>query len=110
MGILNLTPDSFFDGGRLADVDSAADQAAAMERDGADIIDLGAESSRPGSKPVGEDEELRRLLPALERIRPATARLISVDTAKAAVARRAVAGGADWINDIWGLQGDPAMA
>jgi dihydropteroate synthase len=81
-----------------------------MVEEGADIIDIGAESSRPGSTPVAEPEELRRLLPAIERVRAACALPISVDTAKASVARAALAAGAAWVNDICGLQGDPAMA
>jgi len=110
MGILNVTPDSFFDGGRHAAPEAAEAQASRMAAEGADIIDIGAESSRPRATPVPEAEELRRLLPAIERVRAVCALPISVDTAKASVARAALAAGATWVNDIWGLQGDPAMA
>ncbi len=110
MGILNVTPDSFFDGGRHDSPENAETQARRMEAEGADWIDIGAESSRPGALPVAEDEELRRLLPIIERVRRVCQRPISVDTAKASVARAALAAGASWVNDIWGLQGDAAMA
>ena len=110
MGILNVTPDSFFDGGRHDSPENAETQARRMELEGADWIDIGAESSRPGAVPVAEDEELRRLLPIIERLRRVCQRPISVDTAKASVARAALAAGASWVNDIWGLQGDAAMA
>jgi dihydropteroate synthase len=110
MGIINLTPDSFYDGGKNDSPAAAAARATAMAAEGADVLDLGAESSRPGSTPICESEELRRLLPAIEQVRAACPLPISVDTAKAAVAREALAAGATWINDIWGLQGDPAMA
>jgi len=110
MGILNVTPDSFFDGGRHDAPDRAEAQARRMDSEGADWIDIGAESSRPGATPVPAEEELRRLLPVIERVRAACAARISVDTAKAAVARAALAAGATWVNDIWGLQGDAEMA
>jgi dihydropteroate synthase len=110
MGILNLTPDSFFDGGRHDSVEKAEIQALQLEREGADWLDLGAESSRPGASAVNEAEELRRLLPVIERIRRLVRVPLSVDTAKASVAKAALTAGATWINDIWGLQGDAAMA
>lgn len=110
MGIVNVTPDSFYDGGRNDSPASAAQRARQMEAEGADWLDLGAESSRPGFTPISEDEELRRLLPALEAVRAVSRLPISVDTTKASVARRALAAGATWVNDIWGLQGDPKMA
>jgi dihydropteroate synthase len=110
MGILNVTPDSFFDGGRHVAPEAAEAQARRLEAEGADWIDIGAESSRPGATPVTEAEELRRLLPAIERVRAVCRRPLSVDTAKAAVARAALAAGATWVNDIRGLQGDPEMA
>lgn len=110
MGILNLTPDSFFDGGRHDSVEKAELQALRLEKEGADWLDLGAESSRPGATAVSEEEELRRLLPVIERLRGVVRVPLSVDTAKASVARAALAAGATWINDIWGLQGDAAMA
>lgn len=110
MGILNVTPDSFFDGGRHDAPEAAEAQARRMSAEGADVIDIGAESTRPGFTPVPEAEELRRLLPVIERVRAACALPISVDTAKPSVARAALAAGATWINDIWGLQGDAHMA
>lgn len=110
MGILNLTPDSFFDGGRHDSAEKAERQALRLEKEGADWLDLGAESSRPDATAVSEEEELRRLLPVIERIRGVVRVPLSVDTAKASVAKAALAAGATWINDIWGLQGDAAMA
>ncbi len=110
MGILNLTPDSFSDGGKLADRKALLDRAAAMITAGADILDIGGESTRPFAPAVAEAEELRRVIPALEAIRRLDASIpISIDTTKAAVARRALAAGADIINDISALTHDPAM-
>lgn len=109
MGIMNVTPDSFFDGGVLAGPDDAAQRAEGLVRDGADILDVGGESSRPGADPVSVDEELRRVLPALERIRSLNVP-ISIDTYHAETARRALAAGASMVNDITALRGDPAMA
>ena len=110
MGVLNVTPDSFSDGGQFMTPDVALERARAMLAEGADIIDVGAESTRPGHAPISADEELRRLLPVLERLAPECSVPISVDTTKPAVARRAIACGASVINDQWGLQGDPEMA
>lgn len=110
MGIVNLTPDSFSDGGRYKTPDAAVDAALEMAATGASVLDLGAESSRPGSDPVTPDEELRRLLPVLERLRPRTDLPISIDTTKASVARACLELGADWINDITALGGDAEMA
>ena len=110
MGILNVTPDSFFDGGRNNLPAAAETRARVMDAEGADWIDIGAESSRPGATLISKDEELRRLLPVIERVRLVTRLPLSVDTTKAAVAKAALAAGATWINDIWGLQGDPGMA
>ena len=110
MGILNVTPDSFSDGGRYANADAAIARAREMIDEGADIIDLGGESTRPGHAPVSADEELRRVVPVLERLAPDCPVPISIDTTKSGVARRAVALGASIINDQWGLQGDAAMA
>ena len=108
--ILNLTPDSFSDGGLHDAPEAAAKFAAQLVADGADAIDLGAESTRPGSGAVPPDEEIRRLLPALKLIRAKFPELfLSVDTRKAAVADAALAAGADCINDVSGLQYDPAM-
>jgi dihydropteroate synthase len=110
MGILNVTPDSFSDGGAYVTVEQALDQARKMHEEGADIIDIGAESSRPGSQPIDEGEELERLMPVLAAVHRAVPLPISVDTTKAAVARRAVDAGASIINDITALRGDPLMA
>ncbi len=109
MGIVNLTPDSFYDGGRLADVASARDHALSLVADGADILDLGAESSRPGAEPVTAAEEQARLLPVLEALSECPVP-ISVDTYHAETARAALARGAAMINDISALRHDPAMA
>lgn len=109
MGIVNVTPDSFVDGGRASALADALALAARLEAEGADLLDVGGESSRPGAAPVPEAEELRRVLPVVEAL-AATARVpISVDTVKAGVARRALAAGAAVINDITALA-DPAMA
>ena len=110
MGIINLTPDSFSGDGLGSDLSSAVDQGLDMEAEGADILDVGAESTRPGSTPVPVDEELRRLIPALEAISTRVRVPISADTYKPEVTRRALAAGATIINDQWGLLADPAMA
>ncbi|MFC2316321.1 MAG: dihydropteroate synthase, partial [Selenomonas massiliensis] len=104
MGILNVTPDSFSDGGRWNTRDNALPHMEEMVRDGADIIDVGAESSRPGFIPMSAAEEMERLLPFLEAVLPACPVPVSVDTFKAETARAALAAGADMLNDIWGLQ------
>ncbi|MBL9114561.1 MAG: dihydropteroate synthase [Verrucomicrobiaceae bacterium] len=109
MGIVNVTPDSFSDGGQFVDVSQAVEHALRLVSEGANIIDIGGESTRPGAEPVSEDEELRRVLPVIEALRSQTQALISIDTFKAAVAREAVKAGADIINDITGLRGDPDM-
>ncbi len=109
MGILNVTPDSFSDGGRHFDPEAAAARARAMVAEGAAIVDVGGESTRPGHLPVSQDEELRRVVPALEALADLDAP-ISIDTSKAAVAREAARLGACVINDVWGLQRDPGMA
>ena len=116
MGILNVTPDSFSDGGRHFDRRAAVERALEMAREGAGLIDIGGESTRPGARPVPLAEELRRVLPVLEAVVEAFRRLenarplVSVDTRKAEVARRAARAGADLINDVSGLTFDPAMA
>ena len=110
MGIVNLTPDSFSGDGLNGDVATAVALAQRMEMEGADIIDVGAESTRPGSAPVTEDEEIARLLQALTAICEAVSIPVSVDTYKAEVARRAIAAGAAMINDVWGTLADPDMA
>ena len=109
MGIVNVTPDSFSDGGKFLDPSAAIDQALSLAEQGADILDLGAESTRPGATPVPASAELARLLPVLERLRPLTKTLISIDTMKATVARAALAAGADIVNDVSGLTHDPEM-
>jgi dihydropteroate synthase len=111
MGILNVTPDSFSDAGRFFAPGSALDHARAMADAGADIIDVGGESTRPGSRPVGLDEEIDRVLPVIARIKEETGALVSVDTSKEEVARLAVEeGGADIINDISALRFSERMA
>ncbi|WP_437559280.1 dihydropteroate synthase [Acidithiobacillus sulfuriphilus] len=107
MGILNVTPDSFSDGGEAMGVDAALDKGRALWRAGADILDIGAESTRPGALPVGEEEELRRLLPVLEAVADRIPIPISVDTSKAGVMRAAWGLGAGFFNDITALRGDP---
>ncbi len=114
MGIVNVTPDSFSDGGLFLDADAAVAHARTLAAEGADILDIGGESTRPGAEPVSSDEELRRVLPVLERIAaqdwmPARP-LISIDTSKASVARAAVHAGARLINDVSALRADPEMA
>ena len=104
MGILNVTPDSFSDGGKWNTLDQALDHALSMVEDGAAIIDVGAESSRPGFVPVSAAEEIERLAPFLEHIAPKIPVPISIDTFKAETARAALRLGADILNDIWGLQ------
>ena len=111
MGILNVTPDSFSDGGLWDEPDKAVEHALQMAADGADIIDIGGESTRPGHKPVGLEEELARVLPVIESIHRAAPHIpLSIDTYKAEVARQAIAAGAHIINDIWGCKADPEMA
>src|SRR6516165_3851677 len=110
MGVLNVTPDSFSDGGKYSDPDRAFARAVEMEEEGADIIDIGAESTRPGSSRISEAEELRRLVPVLKRLRGKLAVPISVDTYKAAVAEKALEYEADIINDPSGLTFDVQLA
>ena len=110
MGILNLTPDSFSDGGRFDGLEAAREQARKLTEGGADILDIGAESTRPGHTPVAPDEDWRRLEPVLEPLVAEFALPFSIDTYKAEIARRALALGVSVVNDVWGLQSDPAMA
>jgi dihydropteroate synthase len=110
MGILNVTPDSFSDGGRFDRLDEAVAHARRMAAEGADILDIGGESTRPGHAPVSADMELSRVLPVLEALSPAFPIPISIDTAKAVVAAAAVRRGARMINDIWGLRRDADIA
>lgn len=105
MGILNVTPDSFSDGGQFTDPEKALERALQMEEEGADIVDIGAESTRPGAEPVGPQEELKRLLPVLKKIAPRLKIPISIDTYKASVAEVCLQEGAHLINDISGLRG-----
>ncbi|MCX7011244.1 MAG: dihydropteroate synthase [Candidatus Sumerlaeota bacterium] len=109
MGIVNLTPDSFSDGLRFLDPARATEHALQLLDEGADILDLGAESTRPGADPVSEEEELRRLRPVVRALRQKTDAPISIDTAKSAVARETLDLGADIINDVTALRGDSAM-
>lgn len=109
MGVVNVTPDSFSDGGQYFDTQRAVDHGLELVAEGADILDIGGESTRPGAVPVGEEEELRRVLPVIQGLRRQTKALISVDTFKAAVAEQALAAGADIINDVSGLTHDPRM-
>ncbi len=111
MGILNATPDSFSDGGRYMDIDAAVAHAREMADQGADILDIGGESTRPGFEPVPLEEELRRVVPVVAALRQALPHIpLSIDTYKAETARQALEAGAHIINDIWGLKGDPNMA
>ena len=110
MGIINVTPDSFSGDGLGSDLGAVLEQAQRFEGEGADFLDVGAESTRPGSMPITLDEELSRLLPALELLAGKVSIPISVDTYKSAVARAALQAGAAIINDIWGLKADPEIA
>ena len=109
MGILNVTPDSFSDGGQFNTVDLAVARGLAMEAEGADILDIGGESTRPGAEPVGTDEELRRTIPVIRRLAREVRIPISIDTTKSEVARQALDAGAEIVNDISGLTFDPDM-
>ncbi len=106
MGILNVTPDSFSDGGSYVRMDKALFQAERMLKEGADIIDIGGESTRPGHEQISEKEEIERILPVIERIRKELNPVISVDTYKSQVAEAAILAGADLVNDIWGFRYD----
>ncbi|MGQ0812034.1 MAG: dihydropteroate synthase [Nitrospiraceae bacterium] len=110
VGILNVTPDSFFDGGRFLDPGAATAHAVEMVKSGADLLDIGGESSRPGAIPIDESEELRRVIPVVQSVCRAVSVPIAVDTTRASVARRALEAGAVMINDISALRGDPDMA
>lgn len=111
MGILNVTPDSFFDGGRWDGTQAAVEHGLRLADEGADVVDVGGESSRPGAEPVAEEEEARRVLPVIEGLKRARPELrLSVDTVRAGVARRALEAGADLVNDISGLHSDPGLA
>jgi dihydropteroate synthase len=109
MGVLNVTPDSFSDGGRFVDLAAAVARAEEMLSNGADVIDVGGESTRPGAAPVDEEEELRRVLPVIRSLRERSAARISIDTCKPRVARAAIEAGADIWNDVMALRADGAV-
>jgi dihydropteroate synthase len=109
MGVLNITPDSFSDPGHFFSTTKAVEHALQMEADGAQIIDIGGESTRPGAKPVALDEELARVIPAIRNLKEKTGAAISADTSKAEVARAAVEAGASIVNDVTGGRGDSEM-
>ncbi len=110
MGILNSTPDSFSDGGRWNRLDAALRHAQQMVAEGADILDIGGESTRPGYEPVSEEEEMERTIPVIEQVKSHFDIPVSIDTYKSKTAQAAIAAGADMVNDIWGMQKDAAMA
>ena len=110
MGILNVTPDSFSDGGNYDQIDAALFHVEQMKKDGADLIDVGGESTRPGHTQISDQEEISRVVPVIERIKKEIDLPISVDTYKSEVAKAAIDAGADLINDIWGLKYDPNLA
>lgn len=110
MGILNVTPDSFSDGGQFDQVDNARAQVAKMIEEGADIIDVGGESTRPGHEAISSEEEIERVQPVIEMIAAEFETTISIDTSKAAVAKAAIQAGAHMVNDVWGLKNDQNMA
>lgn len=110
MGILNVTPDSFWDGGKHHKLDDVLFHAEGMIKEGAAILDVGGESTRPGYTPVSADEELERTIPIVEAIKERFDIPVSIDTYKSSVAEAAIAAGADLVNDIWGLKADPLMA
>ncbi|MCI9302766.1 dihydropteroate synthase [Clostridium sp.] len=110
MGILNVTPDSFSDGGKFNEIDEAVNQARKLIEDGADIIDIGGESTRPGAEYVTEEEEIKRVVPIIKAIKEKLDVTISIDTYKARTAEESIKAGADIINDIWGAKYDKNMA
>lgn len=110
MGILNVTPDSFSDGGKYNEIDEAIKRAKQMVEDGADIIDIGGESTRPGADYVSEEEEINRVVPIIKAIKSKLDVLISIDTYKSKTAEEAIKAGADIINDVWGFKKDENMA
>jgi dihydropteroate synthase len=110
MGVINVTPDSFSDGGNFTAASAAVDHGLRLVDEGAEILDIGGESTRPGAAPVTAEEELRRVLPVIEGLAAKTGAALSIDTSKASVARAAIAAGAEIINDVTALQGDDDMA
>ncbi|HLW44554.1 MAG TPA: dihydropteroate synthase, partial [Candidatus Acidoferrales bacterium] len=109
MGVLNITPDSFSDGGAYLDSEAAIARALQLEQDGADIVDIGGESTRPGATPITSEEELRRILPVIQVLRGKLRIPMSVDTRRAEVAQAALAAGAEILNDVSGLRMDPRL-
>ncbi len=109
MGVINVTPDSFSDGGRFFDPQAAIEHGLRLAQEGADLVDVGGESTRPYAPPVDSDEELRRVIPVVAALVERSSVPVSIDTSKAIVAREAVAAGAQVINDVTGLRGDPGM-
>ncbi len=109
MGVLNVTPDSFTDGGEFFEVDKAVEHGLRMAAEGAQIVDVGGESTRPRAEPVSAEEELRRVIPVIEQLRTKTDVIISIDTSKASVASAAIRAGASIVNDVTGGQGDKEM-
>ncbi len=109
MGVVNVTPDSFSDGGHFFDLEDAVARGLGLVAEGAAIIDIGGESTRPGARPVTADEELCRVIPVVERLRPVTGAIISIDTSKPEVMRAAGTAGADLINDVWALREPGAL-
>jgi dihydropteroate synthase len=109
MGVVNVTPDSFSDGGLYLDADAAVAHGRALAAEGASILDIGGESTRPGAAPVSAEEELRRVVPVIKRL-TATGAMLSIDTSKASVARAALDAGAAMVNDVTAFRGDPGMA
>src|SRR5690625_507371 len=110
MGILNVTPDSFSDGGNFNTIEKAVQQAKLMEESGADIIDIGGESTRPDHEPISATEEMERVIPIVRAVRENVGISISIDTYKSETAEAAIEAGADIINDIWGAKKDPNIA
>ncbi len=110
MGILNVTPDSFSDGGSYTSIDTAMEQTEKMIQQGADIIDVGGESTRPGHVQIGDEEEIKRVVPVIREIKKKFDIPVSIDTYKSAVAKAALEAGADLLNDIWGFRYDEKMA
>ena len=110
MGVVNVTPDSFSDGGLFLDADAAVEHGLRLAEEGADILDVGGESTRPGAEPVAEDEELRRVLPVIERLAHGGDARLSIDTTKLAVARAALDAGATIVNDVSAFRFDPGLA
>jgi len=110
MGVINVTPDSFSDGGAFDDVEAAVAHGIRLAEEGAEILDIGGESTRPGSEPVPAEEEMHRVIPVIEQLAKRTTAALSIDTSKANVARAAMQAGAEIINDVTALRGDDAMA